>query len=254
MVTDKRSEVLSDDEVEANYKDKYRSLVITNNRSEIQEISEQTLKYLKEDLLLNNKTMMPWEFVPLMASEVIKSTILVIVEQITTDNTALYVNLADICRITIEYAETEDADKIGTFNPKIDILEGMEYGKPYKTIPCRCDEFIDSYFDSGNIDIINKIAGMTAGELRRLYNVNIQSKDAPIIMAYFVGFMRKIKDFIEAHKDDGDDWGYELDIAGMFYIGVAKEDTDDGVKYINFMTPSAKMKQSSKDDAKTEIK
>ena len=240
-------------ETQERYLDRYPLLFLVNNREEIKEISENAIKYAAR-LATDSELRIPiWEIMPRVAVEVVRATVDYIAERKTTTIAEQYFDLGNTIRVAIEYAETEDADKIGTFNPKISILDDMKYGNPYDDSTMMCNDVIDTLFKNCSREIVIKIAERASSEIQKASGAKIANTQ--LIMLLFVAFMRKTKDFLIEHKDDND-WGCELDIAGVYFIGISKFDdtsAETGVDYTIYITPAKELKQRSKDDNTTEV-
>ena len=238
---------------EEKYMAKYPLLFLVNNRDEIKEISENAIKYASK-LATDSELRIPiWEIMPRVAVEVVRATVDYIAERKRTDIAEQYFDLGNTIRVAIEYAETEDADKIGTFNPKISVLDDMKYGVPYDDTTMTCNEIFDTLFKDCSREIIVKISERASSEIQKSSGARIANTQ--LIMLLFTAFMRKTKDFLIEHKDDND-WGFELDIAGVYFIGISKfddETSETGADYTIYITPAKELKQRSKDDNTTEV-
>lgn len=232
------------------YVDRYPLLFLVNNRNEIKEISENTISYARRIATDSALKIPVWEIIPRVAVEVVRATIDYIADRKTTTVAEQYIDLGSTIRCAIEYAETEDADKIGTFNPKISVLTDMEYGVPYDESTMLCSEIFDTLFKECDRTIITKIAERASSEIQRASGARIAN--IQLIMLLFVSFMRKTKDFLIEHKDDNE-WGYELDIAGVYFIGISKFNDGAESDYMIYITPAKELKQRSKDDNLTEV-
>lgn len=251
-------------------KRRYPMLDISDNRAEIRKIAQDTQDYLTE---LNSQLMRIkiWEVIPRVIIEFILSCFEQLKSTDVTKTGTVSVVLGDIVELGLDFTRTSDADKFGNITPYCECRSEWKYENsalPYRDeVPLdeahimedeKCSGLPIQFFE--NREEIKEISIRALKVLYEKYGVKFgvtpdDTKNWWIIPLIFVAFMRKAKDFLIEHKDDGG-IGVTINFANYIEFGIRKEgglDEDDPVDYFLFISPEQIFKkENAKNDAKTE--
>lgn len=246
MAIEELSKKISDEELEK--RKRYPILDIVNNREEIREISEQTIEYAGE-LYPELKGLTKWVIVPRIVIEVMLSYYKLI-DSKKEKGKNVYINIGDFLTIGIEYGDTKTGDKLGTFNPIIKTGPELQYynddnkkNELSMTLPVFNRE------DESHLEFVCKNVQNTLNA-----NFKIIVDDWTSISHIFTSFLRVTRDYLIKHKDDeGNEAGLDIYLGTVLDIGIAAEDTDNGVEYIIQYAPGQTFKfDNAKSDEKSE--
>jgi hypothetical protein len=237
---------------------RYPLLDISNNRKEIREISEATQDYLIE-LNSDLKRIKIWEAIPRIVIEFIQASFTKLSKTDAKNNGESSLVLGDIMEIGIQYMSTVDGDKAGNLTPIIRCRSEFKYENvqlPFRDevpvdianimIDENCSGLPIQFFD--NREEIKDIATLAMKNLER-FGIIFGDNDWWVVALVFVAFFRKTRDFLVAHKDDGE-IGVEISFADLLKIAITKEggiEEGDPVDYVLSIIPDQIFK---KDNAK----
>lgn len=236
---------------------KYPLLDITNNRKEIREISELACEYARE-LNPSMKPIKTWEIAPRITMEFINQTYSYLASKTSSDNGEVSVELGNILTMSIEFTYIANADKDGTFNPRITVGSDLVFDTD-KQASSSCEEtalddseetlyLLPEFYK--NREEIQTIAQNTMLVLAKDYELTISNWSYVVLI--FVAFMRKAKDYVVLHKDDTE-FGIDIDLGDVIGIGIEKYGDDEEVGYCFYIKPKRSEKMGSKDDNKSEL-
>ena len=246
MAIEELSKKIKDEELEK--RKRYPILDIVNNREEIRDISEKTIEYAGE-LYPELKGLTKYVIVPRIVIEVMLNYYKLI-DSKKAKGKNVYINIGDFMTIGIEYGETATGDKVGTFNPIIKTGPELQYynddpskNELSKTLPVFNKE------DEGNLEFVCK---NTQNVLKANYGIIVDEWTS--ISKIFTSFLRITRDYLISHKDDaGNDAGLDIYLGTVLDIGIAAEDTDNGVEYIIQYAPGQTFKfDNAKSDEDSE--
>ena len=243
MAIEELSKKIKDEELQK--RKRYPILDIVNNREEIREISEQTLEYMGE-LYPELKDLATWEIVVRVVMETMIQYYKV-VDSKKKKGQSIFITIGDFLTIGIEYGET-NGDKVGTMNPIITTGPELQYyndddekNKLSQTIPVLNTE------DQSQMEFVAK---NVQNILKSNYGIVIEPWT--IIPRMFTAFLRVSRDYLIRHKD-AESYGMDIYLGNVLDIGIAKEDTDNGVEYIIQYAPGQTFKfDHAKSDEETE--
>lgn len=227
------------------------------NVAEIREIATAAQKYVHE---LNPEICEPpvWEFVPQTVQQVMVASFEYLNKRKSREHNQVYMDFGALMTIGINYAETAEADKEGTFNPWIKV--GRELSYAFREEP---------YNDAMSTDMAKELKDMGMQYLHPMfYDVREQMKeifetasgiieskygyeipDSDTLSYVVVAFFRKVKEYLIEHKDNVE-VDLEINLGRIMVFGIEKE--ADG-NYNIYITPSPKIKmEHSKGDDITE--
>ena len=103
--------------------------------------------------------------------------------------------------------------------------------------------------DEGNLEFVCK---NTQNVLKANYGIIVDEWTS--ISKIFTSFLRITRDYLISHKDDaGNDAGLDIYLGTVLDIGIAAEDTDNGVEYIIQYAPGQTFKfDNAKSDEDSE--
>lgn len=245
MAINELSAEIEKEEVER--RKRYPLLEIVNNREEIRNIAEDTLKYIGE-LYPSLKDLDYWEVVPRMAIEFMKQYFSIAESKKSADK-CVFVSMGEFMSIGIESGKTLGADKDGTLNPIIKTgpelafdNENADANKLKKTEPVFTPE------DQETLDFVSKHVQNT---LKSKFGIIVE--DYHDIAHIALSFFRLIREYLIQHKDQ-EEYGLDIDLGNVLDIGIQKyTDDNGGFKYCIQFAPGQSFKMdNSKDDDKTE--
>ena len=107
---------------------RYPLLELSENVEELSKIAEMAADYVVQ---MNDELMKPepWEFVVRVVIETMEETMKYLDQRKSTEFAEIYIDFGTLFRISICYAETQQNDLNGTFNPAIRIGHDMAYDK-----------------------------------------------------------------------------------------------------------------------------
>ena len=246
-------------QTEIERKRRYPLLDISDNRSEIRDISIATQDYIVE-LNPDVKRIKIWESIPRIVIEFILSAFKRISRTDAVKEGVSSVTIGDIMELGVDYMETNDADKSGNLTPCIKCRSEFKYENislPYMDeVPVdiakemrdeNCEGLPIQFFE--NRDEIKAITLDAMQVLEKQYGIMFGPNDWWIVPLIVVAFFRQVRSFLVEHKDDGE-IGLSINFAGLLNISITKEggiDEDDPIDYFLGITPEQVFK---KDNAK----
>lgn len=246
-------------QAEIERKKRYPLLDISDNRSEIRDISIATQDYIVE-MNPDIKKIKIWESIPRIVIEFVLSAFKQISKTDAVKDGVSSVIIGDIMELGVDYMETSDADKAGNLTPHIKCRSEFKYENislPYMDeVPVDmarelrdegCEGLPIQFFD--NRDEIKKITLSAMSVLEKDYGIMFGPNDWWITPLIVVAFFRKVREYLVDHKDDGE-IGLTINFADLLKISITKEggiDEDDPVSYFLGITPEQIFK---KDNAK----
>lgn len=243
---------------------KYPMLDITDNRKEIREIAEAAQDYMVQ-LNPDVVRLKIWEAIPRIVMEFIQASFTKLDKSEAKKNGETSVSIGDIMEVAVQYTATNDADKLGNLTPVIRCRSDFKWENvslPYHDeVPIddmsvmrdeKCEGLPVQFFE--NRDEIKEISEIAVRSLVD-YGVIFGQSDWWIVPLVVVAFFRKTRDWLVAHKDDGE-LGVEIRFADLLKIGISKEgglEEGDPVDYILFIRPDQIFKkENAKGDEITE--
>lgn len=246
MAIEELSKKIKDEELEK--RKRYPILDIVNNREEIREIAEQTIAYAGE-LYPELKGLSKYVIVPRIVIEVMLQYYKLI-DSKKAKGKNVYINIGDFLNIGIEYGDTATGDKLGTFNPIIKTGPELQYynddpskNELTKTLPV---------FNSEDESQLEFVCKNTQNVLKSNFGIIVDEWTS--ISKIFTSFLRVTRDYLIKHKDDeGAEAGLDIYLGTVLDIGIAAEDTDNGVEYIIQFAPGQTFKfDNAKSDEDSE--
>lgn len=243
MAIEKLSEKIEKEELER--RKRYPLLDIVNNRAEIRTISDNALDYCltvyPELKALRDRN--KWDLLPRVTIELITGVFNFIAAKKTKESGEVSYDLGDFLRIGIEYGETDDAEKEGTFNPIISVKSEMQYDNEIDVnnkVPYEKAIFDDS-------TTLQEICSKVIDILYTKFGVKITHYSA--ILNMFAAFMRMTKQYLIEHRDDTE-FGVEINLADVVDMSIEKYIGDSGDEYCIQIAPGqiAKLQFAKNDD------
>lgn len=241
---------------------RYPLMKVKDNLKEIRIIGEAAQDYIVKmdpEILRPNR----WETIPQITIDFTKAIFQYLGERKRTDVAEVYLNIGNIMRVAIEYAET-GGEKEGTLNPKISIGSDMDINTTeYDDVLSfeqseilkadGCEHLPVQFFDDRKV--IKEIAMSVKSKLATNYGIKITDKSWAMIPCAFVAFFRCAKTWLLEHKDDGP-CGVKINLGNCVTLGIQKEGLDESdVEYFTYITPGQTFKLSyAKSDDDTELK
>ena len=232
MAIEELSSKLEKEELEK--RKRYPLLDIVNNREELADICNNTIEYCRE--MYKNLEQLPnvWELLCRISIETTMQYYKLI-DSKKEKGKNVYIKIGEFMTIGIEYGET-NADKLGTFNPIITIGPELMY---YNDDPDKNQlSKVPPVFTTEEQEQFDFVAKNTQNSLKN-YGIIIDSHLA--IQEIYTSFLRVMRDWLIKHKDDGE-YGVDIYLGTVLDIGIAKEDTDNGVEYIIQFAPGQSFK------------
>lgn len=249
---------------------KYPLLDISDNRAEIREIAQKTQDYIVE---LNPEVRRPhiWESIPRIVIEFITKAFESLKDKSVIELGEVTLTLGDITTLGVNYTTTSDADKFGNITPFCICRSEWKYENaslPYQdAVPSDIAKILEEEDCVGlpiqfyeNREQIKEISVAAFKTLHTNYGIKF-SADVDdtrtwwLIPLIVLAFMRKAKEFLIEHKDDGE-IGVTINFADLISFGIRKEggmDEDDPIDYILFIEPGQIFKkENAKSDGDTE--
>ena len=227
---------------------RYPLLDIVNNRAEIRTISEDSLKYCAEVYpelkALYDQNL--WELVPRITIELLKEVFNFVSSKKSKESGEVSYDIGEFLKIGIEYGETNDAEKEGTFNPIISVKSEMTFDNVIDVnnkVPSDKADFGDSI-------TLQEICTKVTDTLMTKFGVKVSHYNA--VLNIFASFMRMTKQYLIKHRDDTE-YGVEINLADVVDISIEKYIGDSGDEYCIQVAPGQIAKlQFAKNDDETE--
>lgn len=231
---------------------RYPLLDIQNNREEIRTIAQETIKYAAE-LYPRLEGIEYWEIIARTAIEFMNQYIKLANSKKSTKNCVM-IPMGEFMSVGVEYGETADSDKDGTYNPIITIGPELAYDNENpENNKLRKNPPVFNEDDEQNIDFICK---STQNVCKSKYTIIFE--DHKDIARLTFAFFRQIRQYLIDHKDDEStsdfDYGLDIDLGNVLDIGICKYDVDGVVNYAIQFSPGQSLKVLVKDDEDTETK
>lgn len=219
---------------------KYSSIEITNNKKEISEMAIETLSYIKT--IYPELPSIPDSVIVYMATiNFIKQTYMFLAKKRTKDMGETYVDLGDFVRFSIEFGTTENADKDGTFNPKLTVKSELMYDNETPA-----NNKIKS--EAPVIDFDADIETIAKGASNLLKSSGIIFQDWRNIVQIVLAFLRVVKDYLIKHKDDNE-YGLVINLAEIVDLAIEKYGEEgEEPRYEICFGPGKALKLESKGD------
>lgn len=233
-------------------------LDINTNVEEIREIAQRAMPYVREmcsDLMEPS----PWEFCTQIVMQMLRSTFGYLNQRKSTEFKEVYINLGTLMKVSICYGETKSGDKVGTFNPSIEVGHDLAYEfreEPYNDamsndMAGQLEEIGMTYLHPMFYDVreeMKKICETAAANIMARYGIKVTESES--LSYVLVAFFRKAKEWLLEHKDDNDGYGAEFELGRLITMGIEKH--ADG-SYFIYIAPSPEFKMdNAKGDDKTE--
>lgn len=233
-------------------------LDINTNIEEIREIAQRAAPYVREmcpDLMEPE----PWEFTTQIVIQMLRTTFGYLNKRKSTEFKEVYLNMGTLMKVAICYGETPTGDKVGTFNPVIEVGKDLDYTyreEPYND--AMSTEMAKELEDAGMrylhpmfYDIrkeMHEICETCKANIQAYYQIRVEEADS--LSYVLVAFFRKAKEWLLEHKDDNDGYGAEFSIGRLVTMGIERHADDT---YFIYVTPSPEFKMdNAKGDDKTE--
>lgn len=209
---------------EQNTPKRYTLWTAVNNLEEIREMCEDTIRYAgtiyKSMAKLNPDEI--WEIVARVVSDVIINLFKVVDEKKEVGK-SISTKIGDFMTITIEHAETLDADKDGTFNPMIEVGPELQYDNVEPKNNALPDK--QPMFDPEEQTTLDFVCKNVQTTMKSKYGVMIE--DYKMIEYIFTSFLRTMKQYMIEHKDDNA-YGCDISLGETINVGLTKYDQQDG--------------------------
>lgn len=237
---------------------RYPLLELSENVEELSKIAEMAADYVVQ---MNDELMKPepWEFVVRVVIETMEETMKYLDQRKSTEFAEIYIDFGTLFRISICYAETQQNDLNGTFNPAIRIGHDMAYDKRNESYnDAMSAKMAGELEDMGlkylhpmfydNKEIFKEIFEKTANNIAAKYGAKIPESES---LSYIVvAFFRKAKEYLISQKDTPG--GLEIKLARILTMGIEKE--ADGDYFISIIPGQEFKMEHAKSNAKSEIK
>lgn len=233
-------------------------LDINTNVEELREIAQRAMPYVREmcpDLM----EPAPWEFTVRIVMEMLRSTFGYLNKRKSTEFKEVYINMGTLMKVSICYAETPSGDKVGTFNPAVEVGKDLNYDfreEPYNDVMSNdMAQELESagmkYLHPMFYDVrkeMHEICETTKTNLAARTGAKVSESDS--LSYVLVAFFRKAKEWLIEHKDDNEGYGTQFALGRLIDMGIEKH--ADGTYFI-YVTPSPEFKMdNAKGDDKTE--
>ena len=216
----------------------------------IREISMDTWRYCSEvyDSFPDNEDYWMWEIIPRTVVEIFNHGFSVLADKKSTDSNEVLLTFPKLMTIGIEYGQTPDGSKSGTFNPVISLLEDLVYYNDDESLNKLAKKPVDLNEVNQTLEFIVK---QTMNTLATKYGITVE--DWRDIYRIFDACMRVIRDYLINHKDD-QEYGFEFTIAKVITFGIEAWDGDNNkTNYtIQYAANQYIKLERSKDDGGTE--
>lgn len=247
------------EEAEKRRRQRYPLLDIVDDREQIREISERTIKYMKEiypDMEGFDESL--WELIARVVIEFNKSTIAYLQGEVDKDTGAVSLQIGDFMTIELEHTQIDDAEKGGTLNPNIIMGPELIYynDEPEKNTLSKEVPSVD--LSSG----LETICMNVTSDLEKKYGV--KNTNWANIIKITLSFYRIARDYLIEHKKDSF-YGMYISLTPIIGFGIEaytlnpdEEITEEGDRsdentgYNIQFAPEAQFKMASKNDGKTE--
>ena len=238
------------EEAEAQRRSRYPVWDIIDDASQIREMSEKTWEYCAavypKDFPADPSAWM-WEIVPRIVVEVFKQGFEFLTKKKTTESREVSLEFEGFLTIGIEFAETPDGHKSGTFNPVISVADEMTYDNKTASKNKLVKTPIDMNRVSSDVDFIMK---QTQNVLQSKYKIT--AENWKLIYQLFTSFLRVSRDWLIQHKDDKD-YGIEINMGNVIIMAIEKWGEDNDPQYTYQISSNQWIKmEESKDDDTTE--
>lgn len=246
---------------------RYPLLAIVDNRNEIREIAQAAQDYMTE-LNPDVKRIKIWEAIPRIVIEFINASFTKLSKKDAMSNGSSSIIIGDIMELGVDGLQTKDGDKDGNLTPFIKCRSEFKYENvslPYMDEISiddarilqdeHCEGLPAQFFE--NREEIKEVTLIAMKVLEDKYGIMMgETNDWFIIPLTVVAFFRKMRDYLVAHKDDGE-IGMDINFADLIKVGITKEggmEEGDPVDYVLYITPNQIFKkENAKDDALTEM-
>lgn len=233
-------------------------LDINTNIEEIREIAQRAIPYVHEmcpDLMEPE----PWEFTTQIVMQLLRATFGYLNKRKSTEFKEVYLNLGTLMKVSICYGETKTGDKVGTFNPAIEVGRDLDYAfreEPYndamsndmaQELEAAGMKYLHPMFYDVRKEF-HEICETTKANIQANYQIKVTESDS--LSYVLVAFFRKAKEWLIEHKDDNDGYGAEFSLGRLIDMGIEKHADES---YFIYLTPSPEFKMdNAKGDDKTE--